>query len=434
VIKEVSLSDIIFGREWYPVEDPPVLGMFPLIAGTIAATLLSCAISLPIALALAVFTAEIAPRRARKVFKVMLELLGFLPSIVLGFLGMMVIAPRMQNMLNIPTGLNLLTASILLGFIVIPVVASLAEEALSAVPRELRDASYALGATRWETVRKVVIPHAASGIASASLLGVMRALGETMVVLMAAGGCCDNTACPYRSGKAADSHYRCRDGGNSCRQHTLSCTVFFRADTSSNNDAYQPCFIFYRKKRKKNMSRTILRKISDKAMTLIFFISAVLLAAVLAGVAIFLFREGWQTLSLDFLIEAPKDGMTGGGIFTPLVGTVQLIIVSMLVALPVGIITGLYFAEYSKDGWISEILRISIRSLAGVPSVIFGLFGLALFVVFMKFGSCLLSAGLTLGCLSLPLIVTVSEQAFLAVPQDFRDASYALGATNGRLY
>jgi len=188
VIKEVSLSDIIFGREWYPVEDPPVLGMFPLIAGTIAATLLSCAISLPIALALAVFTAEIAPRRARKVFKVMLELLGFLPSIVLGFLGMMVIAPRMQNMLNIPTGLNLLTASILLGFIVIPVVASLAEEALSAVPRELRDASYALGATRWETVRKVVIPHAASGIASASLLGVMRALGETMVVLMAAGG------------------------------------------------------------------------------------------------------------------------------------------------------------------------------------------------------------------------------------------------------
>ncbi|NLD06237.1 MAG: phosphate ABC transporter permease PstA [Synergistaceae bacterium] len=175
-----------------------------------------------------------------------------------------------------------------------------------------------------------------------------------------------------------------------------------------------------------------MRKFSDTAMTLIFCSAALFLVFVLAGVGIFLFREGWQVLSLDFLIEAPQNGMTTGGIFTPLVGTVQLVIVSMVVALPVGIITGLYFAEYSKEGWLTKALRISIRSLAGVPSVIFGLFGLSLFVTFMHFGSCLLSAGLTLGCLSLPLIVTVSEQAFLAVPQDFRDASYALGATKSQ--
>ncbi len=91
--------------------------------------------------------------------------------------------------------------------------------------------------------------------------------------------------------------------------------------------------------------------------------------------------------------------------------------------------TGLYFAEYSKDDWLTRVLRVSIRCLAGVPSVIYGLFGLSLFVIFLNFGSSLLSAGLTLGCLSLPLIVTVSEQAFLAVPQDYRDASCALGAT-----
>ena len=177
------------------------------------------------------------------------------------------------------------------------------------------------------------------------------------------------------------------------------------------------------------MNRTVLRKTSDRLMTLVFCLSGFFLVAVIAGVGVFLFRQGWQMLSLDFLTEAPRDGMTAGGIYTPLVGTVQLVIVSMLVAIPVGIITGLYFAEYAKDDWLTKSLRISIRSLAGVPSVIFGLFGLSLFVVFMHFGSCLLSAGLTLGCLSLPLIVTVSEQAFLAVPQDFRDASYALGAT-----
>jgi len=188
VLKDASIGGILLGLDWYPTEDPPALGMLPLIAGTLSATLLSSVISLPVAFGLAVFTAEIAPKHMRNALKVMLELLGFLPSIVLGFLGMMVIAPWMQEALGVASGLNLLNASILLGFLVIPVVASLSEEALSAVPQEMRDASYALGATRWETVIKVVVPHAMRGMLSASLLGVMRALGETMVVLMAAGG------------------------------------------------------------------------------------------------------------------------------------------------------------------------------------------------------------------------------------------------------
>jgi phosphate transport system permease protein len=177
------------------------------------------------------------------------------------------------------------------------------------------------------------------------------------------------------------------------------------------------------------MNITALRKTNDRLATGIFWISGIFLAAVLTGVAIFLMKRGLHVISIEFLTEPPRDGMTAGGIFTPLVGTVQLVAVSMIVSMPVGIMTGLYFAEYAKEGWLTKILRISIRSLAGVPSVIFGLFGLSLFVVLMGFGSCLLSAGLTLGCLSLPLIVTVSEQAFLAVPQEYRDASYALGAT-----
>ena len=177
------------------------------------------------------------------------------------------------------------------------------------------------------------------------------------------------------------------------------------------------------------MSRTSRRKVSDRLMSAVFYISALLLALSLFWIGAFLFKEGWHVLSIEFLTEPPKDGMTSGGILTPLVGTVQLVLVSMLTALPIGIMTGLYFAEYSKDGLVTKILRISIRSLAGVPSVIYGLFGLSLFVIFMNLGSSMLSAGLTLGCLSLPLIVTVSEQALLAVPQDYRDASYALGAT-----
>jgi len=177
------------------------------------------------------------------------------------------------------------------------------------------------------------------------------------------------------------------------------------------------------------MNRTLMRKSANSFMTLIFWTCGLLLAAVLVFVIAYLFKQGWSVLSIEFLTQPPSEGMTAGGILTPLVGTVELVFVSMLIALPVGVATGLYFAEYSNDGILARLLRISIRLLAGVPSVIFGLFGLSLFVVFMNFGSCLLSAGLTLGCLSLPLIVTASEQAFLAVPQDYRDASFALGAT-----
>lgn len=189
VLKATRLSELIFGMDWYPQEEPPVLGMFPLILSSLSVTLLSSLVGLPVSIAVAVFASEIAPWRLRTLLlKPLLELLGFLPSIVFGFLGMVVLAPWLQNRFNLLTGLNLFNASLLLGAMMIPIVGSLVDEALRAVPLELRTASYALGATRWETIRRVVLPAALPGILSASLLGVMRGMGETMVVLMAAGG------------------------------------------------------------------------------------------------------------------------------------------------------------------------------------------------------------------------------------------------------
>lgn len=187
VLKDVSLREIFLSRDWYPVEEPPALGMLALIAGSASVTVLSSLLALPVSVALAVFTSEIVHRKARAFLKVLLELLSFIPSIALGFIGMTVVAPWMQEVFDVPTGLNLFTVSLLMGFLIIPLVASLSEEALSSVPDELRDASYALGATRWETISRVTIPYALPGIISGCLLGVMRVLGETMVVLLAAG-------------------------------------------------------------------------------------------------------------------------------------------------------------------------------------------------------------------------------------------------------
>lgn len=171
------------------------------------------------------------------------------------------------------------------------------------------------------------------------------------------------------------------------------------------------------------------RKLVDKMMTIILWVSAISLVLLVFGIVFYIFKNGWSAISWEFITRPPRDSMTKGGISTPIIGTLQLIFFSMFFALPVGIATGLFFAEYSSGGAFTRILKLAVNCLAGVPSVVFGLFGLSLFVVFLKLGSSLISASLTLACLALPLIITSSEQAFLSVPQDYRDGSYALGAT-----
>ncbi|WP_232619188.1 phosphate ABC transporter permease subunit PstC [Acetomicrobium sp. S15 = DSM 107314] len=188
ILKITSLKDLLFGIYWYPTYNPPDFGMLPLIIGSIAVTLLASVLAIPLSLGLAIFLSEVCPRTLREFFKPTLEVLGFLPSVVLGFVGMVLLAPWLQMNLNILSGLNMFNASVLMGIMIVPIVASIAEDSFRAVPQDLRDAAYALGSTRLETIIHVLFPAALPGIVEACLLGIMRAVGETMVVLMAAGG------------------------------------------------------------------------------------------------------------------------------------------------------------------------------------------------------------------------------------------------------
>jgi phosphate transport system permease protein len=188
IFAKVSVKDFIFGRYWYPTADPPDFGIFPLIMGSIAVTVVSSIISIPLGILTALYLAEAASSRVRELVKPVVELLAALPSVVIGFFGMVVVAPFLQNILDIPTGLNLFNASLMLAFMSIPTICSISEDAIFGVPRELKEASLALGATHWETIWRVIIPAAISGITTAVILGMSRAIGETMVVLMVAGG------------------------------------------------------------------------------------------------------------------------------------------------------------------------------------------------------------------------------------------------------
>jgi phosphate transport system permease protein len=188
IFKEVSVSDFIFGKEWYPTYDPPSYGIWPLIIGSAVVTLCSCLLAVPLGVLSAVYIAEIAPSSIKDIAKSTIELLAGLPSVVLGFFGMVVVAPFLQETFDLPTGLNIVNASVILAIMAVPTISSISEDALYAVPQEFKDASYALGATKYETIIKVIIPAALSGISTAVILGMARAIGETMVVLMVAGG------------------------------------------------------------------------------------------------------------------------------------------------------------------------------------------------------------------------------------------------------
>jgi phosphate transport system permease protein len=188
LFKTVSVNDFLLGQAWYPTYDPPDFGIAPLIVGSLAVTVLSSLIAVPLGVATALYLAEVASHGVREWMKPAVELLASLPSVVLGFVGMVVMAPLLQEWLDVPTGLNIVNASLMLALMAIPTITSISEDALHAVPRELIEASLALGATRWETLARVLIPGALSGIGTAVILGMSRAMGETMVVLMVAGG------------------------------------------------------------------------------------------------------------------------------------------------------------------------------------------------------------------------------------------------------
>ncbi|QTA83580.1 Phosphate transport system permease protein [Desulfonema limicola] len=188
IFKIVSVKDFIFGKYWYPTSDPADFGIFPLIIASMSVTALSAAIAIPLGVMTAIYLAELASKRVAEIVKPVVELLAALPSVVIGFFGMVLVAPFLQKVFDIPTGLNLFNSALMLAFMSIPTICSLSEDAVYSVPGALREGSLALGATQWETIIKVVIPASLSGISTAIILGMSRAVGETMVVLMVAGG------------------------------------------------------------------------------------------------------------------------------------------------------------------------------------------------------------------------------------------------------
>jgi phosphate transport system permease protein len=187
-IDNISPKTFLLGKEWFPTANPAVqLGVLPLILGTLYVSIVAILIALPIGLATAIYIAEVAHPKIRAIYKPVIELLAGIPSVVYGFFGLIVIVPLIQKIFDLPVGESGLAGAIVLAIMALPTIITVTEDALRNTPRAMKEASLALGATQWQTIYKVVIPYSASGISAAAILGIGRAIGETMAVLMVTG-------------------------------------------------------------------------------------------------------------------------------------------------------------------------------------------------------------------------------------------------------
>ena len=185
--KEVSIIDFLTDTQWTPLFANKHFGILPLISGTILTTIIAISVSLPIGLTIAIYLSEYAPKKLKKFIKPLLEILAAVPTVVYGFFALMVVTPFLQKLIPEMAGFNSLSAGIVMGIMIIPFISSLSEDALIAVPKSLREASYGMGATKLQTSFKVMVPAASSGIIVSVILAFSRAIGETMIVAIAAG-------------------------------------------------------------------------------------------------------------------------------------------------------------------------------------------------------------------------------------------------------
>ena len=199
--REVPLLEFFTGRSWAPTFEPPKFGILPLICGTLVTTLVALLVAMPIGTIVAIYLSEYAPFRIREFLKPTLELLSAIPTVVYGYFALMSVSPLLQKLIPGMPGMNMLSAGIVMGLMIIPYVSSLSEDAMRAVPMLLREGAYALGANKLTTSLHVVFPGALSGIGAAYILGISRAIGETMIVAIAAGGQANFTLDPRQPGE-----------------------------------------------------------------------------------------------------------------------------------------------------------------------------------------------------------------------------------------
>ena len=440
----VSIKDFLTDTMWTPLFADARYGIMPLVAGTLTVTGVALLVAIPLGTIIAIYLSEFAPHRLRETVKPVLELLGAVPTVVYGYFALLMVTPLLQKIYPELPGFNMLSAGLVIGLMIIPYVATVAEDAMRAVPRYMREGSYAMGATKLQTALRVVVPGAFSGLAAAYILGISRAVGETMVVAIAAGmqpNLTFNPAEPAATITAFIVQVSLGDlphGSIGYQKHLCGGPGADAVHAGFQRDRLLPdtplpggvLMAATAQMTLEEIRRGLSwRKQLDKVFILVGLAILFACLAILAVLFLDLVRDGASRFGWSFFTSFPSRKAVNAGILSAAVGTALMMFVTALVALPIGVAAAIYLEEYAPKNWFTGIIEINVTNLAGVPSIIYGLLALGLFVYQFGFGQSILTGGLTLALLILPIIIVATRESLRSVPKAIREAAYGLGAT-----
>ncbi len=403
-------------------------------------------VALPMGLLSAIYLSEYASTGVRRVVKPVLELLAGIPTVVYGYFALLFVTPLLQRFVPALSGFNALSPGIVMGIMILPLVSSLAEDAMRGVPRGLREGSYALGATKMQTSLRVVVPAAFSGITAAFILAVSRAIGETMIVAIAAGQQPRLTFDPDRPGRNDDRVHRPDQPRRHAAGHArISDDLRGRHAALHRHVWSEPGERVAARAlpggvRVSQAAPVALgtastgrglawRRFADVAFQVLALVVLLIALACLGALIYDIVADGAGRLSWSFITNFSSRRASQAGIWPALTGSIFIILVTALLAIPVGVAAAIYLEEYGGRSLAARIIELNITNLAAVPSIIYGLLGLGLFVRMMGMGRSVLAGASTLALLVLPVVILSTREALRAVPGSLREGSYALGAT-----
>lgn len=480
----------VFGTDWNPVEGRESYGAFPYIVGTLASAAIAMVIGVPISMGIAIFISEISHSKIGTPLSFVIELLAAVPSIIYGLWALLVFRFWIRDLIEMPLynafggaipifaktpfGLDIFTAGIVLAIMIIPTVSSVSREVMRVVPNSQREAAYSLGATRWETIRTAIFPYARSGLLGASILGLGRAVGETMLVTMIIGNVTGISAIPTTlfspsqtlSSLIANQFNEASTGLHVSALIALGAVLFIitiminiaarmiisyttrmkvpkmknnqktgsgeqipvgTGNTSSNSADSPKGWKVHSNVQAIIRKDSSKRKLFNKGVTL-WTIACVVAAIVpLGSILLEVAKNGMFAINVEFLTQTPGAiGTKNGGIGPAIQGTLLVVGLGSLIATPVGVLTGIYLSEFAGKSRFAEVVRFLNDALTGLPSIVIGI--VAFVTIVLWIGTFSVWAGaFALSIIMIPIVVRVTEETLKIVPSSIREAGYSLG-------
>lgn len=438
--RDIGFFRFIFGSEWSAKSE--TFGIWRMIVGTFFLTVCAVLLGGTLAVFTAIWLVFYCPKRLKKIYTQIVNLLAGIPSIVYGLFGYKFLMPLLVDIFHPNNaGFGLLACTLILSVMILPTITSITKNSLEAVPMHYYEGALALGCSKNQAVWKVLLPAAKSGIISAIILGIGRAIGETMAVQMIVGngsGYPFGAFVPFTTltsnivqnwGYATPSEQSALIADGFVLLIFILilnlCLMAVKKDSKGGNK------FFSRRLRESDQKDTLksYRRTGSAcdALWIVSWVISLLVAFVLAFIVIFVFVKGFPHLSIDFMFG--ESGNAHTTLAPAFVSTTMLIGLALLLALPLGVGAAIFLNEYAKKGSVFvKVIRLFVDTLAGIPSIIFGLFGMVFFVIGMNMGYSLWAGGITLALIILPTIIRSTEQSLSEVPDSMREASYALGA------